>query len=56
LNNWRASGLSHDTFAGRPDRRFERIPGRRAETLDALTYALALREGLAIISTCAKKP
>ena len=33
---------------GRPDRRFGRIPGRRAETLDALTYALAAREGLAI--------
>jgi phage terminase large subunit GpA-like protein len=33
---------------GRPDRRFERIPGRRAETLDALVYALAAREGLAI--------
>ncbi len=33
---------------GRPDRRFERIPGRRAETLDALVYALAAREGLAL--------
>jgi phage terminase large subunit GpA-like protein len=41
---------------GRPDRHFERIPGRRAETLDALTYALAAREVLGSISTCARKP
>jgi hypothetical protein len=33
---------------GRPDRRFELIPGQRAETLDALTYALAAREGVAL--------
>lgn len=30
-------------YKGQPIRRFERIPGRRAETLDSLTYALAAR-------------
>ena len=40
--------VGHEILRGRPDRRFERIPGRRAETLDALVYALAAREGLAI--------
>jgi phage terminase large subunit GpA-like protein len=33
---------------GRPIRQFERIPGRRAETLDALVYCIAAREGLAL--------
>jgi hypothetical protein len=33
---------------GRPQPRFERIPGRRAETLDCLVMALAAREGCAI--------
>jgi phage terminase large subunit GpA-like protein len=28
---------------GRPVRRFERLPGKRAESLDALTYATAAR-------------
>lgn len=30
-------------FKGQPVRRFERIPGKRAETLDATVYALAAR-------------
>ena len=33
---------------GRPERRFERILGKRAEALDALVYATAAREGCAI--------
>jgi phage terminase large subunit GpA-like protein len=33
---------------GRPERRFERIVGRRAETLDALVYAIAARDGVAL--------
>ena len=31
-------------FKGQPVRRFERIPGKRAETLDATVYALAARQ------------
>lgn len=31
---------------GQPVARFERIPGRRAETLDCLVYALAARHGM----------
>ena len=31
---------------GQPVRRFERIPGRRAEALDCLVYAHAARAGL----------
>jgi phage terminase large subunit GpA-like protein len=31
---------------GRPTLRFERIPGKRAESLDALVYALAARAAL----------
>ena len=31
-------------FKGQPQRRFERIPGKRAETLDATVYALAARQ------------
>jgi phage terminase large subunit GpA-like protein len=31
---------------GQPVRRFERIPGRRAEALDCLVYAHAARSGL----------
>ena len=30
-------------FKGQPVRRFERIPGKRAETLDATVYAIAAR-------------
>jgi phage terminase large subunit GpA-like protein len=33
---------------GQPVRRFERIPGRRAEALDCLVYAHAARAGLQI--------
>lgn len=33
-------------FKGQPVRRFERIPGRRAEALDCLVYALASRHAL----------
>lgn len=33
---------------GRPVARFERVPGRRAEALDALVYALAARAALSI--------
>jgi phage terminase large subunit GpA-like protein len=33
---------------GRPEPRFERIPGRRAETLDCLVMCIAAREGCAI--------
>ncbi|MFK8251961.1 phage terminase large subunit family protein [Ancylobacter terrae] len=33
---------------GRPVRRFERIPGARAETLDCLVYAFAARRGVPI--------
>jgi len=33
---------------GRPAPLFERIPGRRAEALDALVYATSAREGVAI--------
>ena len=33
---------------GRPAPLFERIPGRRAEALDALVYAMSAREGVAI--------
>lgn len=32
------------TFAGQPRRVWERIPGRRAEALDCLVYALAVRQ------------
>ena len=31
---------------GRPAARFERIPGRRAEALDALVYAFAARSAV----------
>ena len=31
-------------FKGQPVRRFERIPGKLAETLDATVYALAARQ------------
>ena len=31
-------------FKGQPVRRFERIAGKRAETLDATVYALAARQ------------
>jgi len=31
---------------GQPVRRFERIPGRRAEALDCLVYALAARHAI----------
>jgi phage terminase large subunit GpA-like protein len=31
-------------FKGQPQRRFERIPGKRAETLDATVYAMAARQ------------
>lgn len=34
---------------GQPSRRFERIPGRRAEALDALTYACAARQSVSVI-------
>ncbi|WP_454619350.1 phage terminase large subunit family protein [Bradyrhizobium cenepequi] len=34
---------------GQPSRRFERIPGRRAEALDALVYAHAARQAVSII-------
>lgn len=34
---------------GRPVRRFERIPGRRAEALDALVYATAARSAVSIV-------
>jgi len=34
---------------GQPIRRFERIPGRRAEALDALTYGFAARQAVSII-------
>ena len=33
---------------GRPTTRFERIPGKRAETLDCLVYATAAKAGLAL--------
>nr|WP_249817508.1 terminase gpA endonuclease subunit [Bradyrhizobium sp. 143] len=33
---------------GQPSRRFERIPGRRAESLDALVYATAARQAVTI--------
>ncbi len=33
---------------GRPNRRFEVIPGKRNECLDALIYCTAAREGLAL--------
>jgi phage terminase large subunit GpA-like protein len=33
---------------GQPSRRFERIPGRRAESLDALVYAHAARQAVTI--------
>ncbi|GMO87150.1 phage terminase large subunit family protein [Bradyrhizobium ottawaense] len=33
---------------GQPSRRFERIPGRRAEALDALVYAYAARQAVQI--------
>ena len=33
---------------GRPERRFERIPGKRAETLDCLVMAYSARQGLAL--------
>jgi phage terminase large subunit GpA-like protein len=33
---------------GKPVRRFERLPGRRAESLDALTYATAARAACAV--------
>jgi phage terminase large subunit GpA-like protein len=33
---------------GRPVKMFERIPGRRAETLDCLVMAYAARQGLAL--------
>lgn len=33
---------------GAPVRRFERIPGRRAEALDCLVYALAARHALTV--------
>ena len=33
---------------GRPTARFERIPGKRAESLDALVYATAAKAGLAL--------
>lgn len=35
-------------FKGQPVRRFERIPGKRAETLDATVYALAARQLVAM--------
>jgi phage terminase large subunit GpA-like protein len=31
-------------YKSQPVRRFERIPGKRAETLDATVYALAARQ------------
>ena len=34
------------TVRGQPVRRFERIPGRRAEALDCLVYALAVRHAV----------
>lgn len=34
---------------GRPARRFERVPGRRAEALDALVYATAARAAVSVI-------
>lgn len=34
---------------GQPSRRFERIPGRRAEALDALVYATAARQAVSVI-------
>jgi phage terminase large subunit GpA-like protein len=33
---------------GQPSRRFERIPGKRAEALDALVYAHAARQAVQI--------
>ena len=33
---------------GRPERRFERIPGKRAETLDCLVMAYSARQGFAL--------
>lgn len=33
---------------GQPSRRFERIPGRRAEALDALVYAYAARQAMQV--------
>ncbi|MBC7479763.1 MAG: phage terminase large subunit family protein [Pseudorhodobacter sp.] len=33
---------------GAPVRRFERVPGRRAEALDCLVYALAVRHALTL--------
>ncbi len=33
---------------GKPTTRFERIPGKRAESLDALAYATAAKAGLAL--------
>jgi phage terminase large subunit GpA-like protein len=33
---------------GQPQRRFERLPGRRAEALDALVYSFAARSACAV--------
>ncbi|MFD2030616.1 terminase gpA endonuclease subunit [Ancylobacter dichloromethanicus] len=35
-------------FKGQPIRRFERIPGRRAEALDCVVYAYAARHALTL--------
>jgi phage terminase large subunit GpA-like protein len=40
---------------GRPLRRFERLPGRRAETLDALVYATAARAACAAVQLSARE-
>lgn len=40
----RVTRLGH----GRPTTRFERIPGKRAESLDALVYATAAKAGLGL--------
>jgi phage terminase large subunit GpA-like protein len=40
---------------GRPVKMFERIPGKRAETLDCLMMAYSARQGLALLSTPLRK-